>query len=594
MRNLFILLIGILLTISCAEKKTQPNIILIVTDDQGWGDVGFHGNHIVQTPRLDAFAASSLELTNFHVGTTCTPTRAGIMTARNANRNGAWHTVAGASILNDDELTMPEVLKTAGYKTGMFGKWHLGDSYPYRPFDRGFDESFYHGGGGVQQTPDLWNNDYFSDTYFRNGKPEETSGFCTDVWFDELLKFIDNSEEKPFFAYLATNAAHSPFNAPEKYHNIYKDADLKARQINFYGMLTNLDDNFGRLEDYLKERGLFENTILIYTTDNGTAGGASFDKKENKTYGFNPLRGHKGSHYDGGHRVPFLMSWPEGGFGEAKKIDELVAHVDLLPTLAAFAGADFQPIKPIDGSDISNQLKGKSEFSERMLITDTQRGQWPEQYKNPCVMQGPWRLVNHKELYNTETDLGQKNDLALDYPDRVKAMQEFYDSWWEEIRPEWKHSPTYIGAEENPVMITIHDLHPYNEKDGRIAWNQDLIRKGDIDTKGYYKIKVAQSGTYKFSLSRWPKESGLAFDQAVPEVPKTLERESLSFGKSILMKSALIKIGESEVSTEVDNELSQAMIEVKLQEGNYQLEAWFDTMDNTYFPAYFIETEFVE
>ncbi len=583
-----IFVLSIFALYSCQEKPQKPNIILIVTDDQGYGDVGFHGNHIVRTPRLDAFAEEAIELTNFHVGTTCTPTRAGMMTGRNANRNGTWHTIAGASILNDDEQTIAEVFKTSGYRTAMFGKWHLGDSYPYRPHDRGFDEAFYHGGGGVQQTPDYWNNDYFDDTYFRNGKPEKTEGYCTDTWFNELISFIETSGEAPFFAYLATNAAHSPFNVPENYHQLYENAELKPHQINFYGMLTNLDDNFGKLEDYLKNKGLFDNTVLIYTTDNGTAGGVAWDKTEKKAYGFNPLRGAKGSHYDGGHRVPFLMSWPKGGLHGGKKISELSAHVDLLPTLTSLAGIAFEPEKPLDGTDLSAVWQKGESKPDRMLVVDTQRGQWPEKYKNPCVLQGDWRLVNHTELYNMQTDLAQKNDVSASHPDKVRAMQEFYDSWWESTRDDWKHSPTFIGAEEeNPVLITIHDMHPIPENDD-IPWNQDQIRKGQMDAKGYYEINIAQSGLYEFHLSRWPEESGLALSDSVAEVPSTDYIYGLSRGESVSFESAFVKIGDELESVAVDNTASAARLQMQLEKGKTRLEAWFQTTTGAWFPAYYI------
>ncbi len=573
---------------SCS--KTSPNIILIVTDDQGYGDVGFHGNTIVKTPRLDAFTEESIELTNFHTGTTCTPTRAGIMTGRNCNRNGAWHTIAGASILNADEQTMAEVFQSAGYQTAMFGKWHLGDNYPYRPHDRGFDEAFYHGGGGVQQTPDAWNNDYFDDTYFRNGQPEKTTGYCTDVWFDELQKFISRNKEKPFFAYLATNAAHGPFNVPEEYRKLYENSPLTTSQKNFYGMVTNLDENFGKLVDFLKGNGLFDNTILIYTTDNGTARGIQYVKDEQKSYGFNPLRGTKGSHYDGGHRVPFLMSWPSGSLDSGLKINELVAHVDLLPSLSALASIPFEPKKPLDGADLSKVIKGSPTAQSRMLVVDTQRKQWPEKYKSPCVMDGPWRLVNNKELYNTETDLAQTKDLATDYPDRVKKMQDFYEAWWTSTEVDWKHSPIHIGSDqENPVLITIHDMHP--ENNGPIPWNQNQIRGGKVHTKGYFDVNITQPGKYEFQLSRWPRESGLALSDAVPEIPGTAYREELIKGQSLEFTRAYVSLGDVTDSVEVNNQATAASIQVELVGQQTTLEAWFMTSEGSYSPAYYILAE---
>ncbi len=573
---------------SCLTEPKQPNIILIVTDDQGYGDVGFHGNGIVKSPRLNAFSMEALELTNFHTGTTCSPTRGGMMTGRNSNRVGTWHTIAGASILNPDEETMAEVFKSGGYQTAMFGKWHLGDNYPYRPHDRGFDETLYHGGGGVQQTPDYWNNDYFDDTYFRKGVPEKTDGYCTDVWFDELLAFIDrNKERKPIFAYVATNAAHGPFNAPQKYHDMYKEAPLRADQVNFYGMLTNLDDNFGRLVDYLKGESLFDNTILIFTTDNGTARGVVHDQA-GEIFGYNPLRGTKGSHYDGGHRVPFLMSWPNGHISGGKKINDLVAHVDLLPTLSALSGVPFNPQKVLDGTDVSAIILGKETKINRMLVVDTQREQWPRKYKSPCVMDGSWRLVNHKELYNTEEDLAQEVDLAEEYPDRVKKMQQFYDEWWESTAAEWRHSPMIIG-EEGAKTITIHDMHPY--QGGGIPWNQNLIREGRLDTKGFYTLRVDQPGNYRFQLSRWPAESNRSLSDSVPEIPGNDLVNTLRHGKSIAFSSAFVSTGNRVDSAVVDNSDQFATVELQLEPQDTLLEAWFKTTSESYLPAHYIYVE---
>ena len=294
------------------KENNQPNIILVITDDQGYGDLGHTGNPIIQTPALDKFSAEALNLTNYHVGTTCSPTRAGLLTGRNCNRNGVWHTIMGASILNAEEVTFANVFNDNGYKTGMFGKWHLGDNHPFLPHDRGFDESFYHGGGGVAQTPDYWKNDYFDDTYFRNGVPEKTEGYCTDVWFDEAIKFIEDKKDDSFFCYLSLNAPHGPFNVPEEYYNKYKDeTEITEVQKRFYGMITNIDDNFQKLLAKVDQLGIAENTIVIFTTDNGTARG--YVKDEEIMRGYNVgMRGTKGSQYDGGHRVPFIIRWPAG------------------------------------------------------------------------------------------------------------------------------------------------------------------------------------------------------------------------------------------------------------------------------------------
>lgn len=230
---LLIVLAGITLSCTSGTKNTstskktkQPNVIIVITDDQGYGDIGAHGNTFVKTPALDKFHDESVRLTDFHVGPTCAPSRSGLMTGKYANRVGVWHTIGGVSILRKDEVTMADVFKENGYETAMFGKWHLGDSYPSRPQDKGFKYTIAHGGGGVGQTPDYWENDYFDDTYLKNGVPTKYKGYCTDVWFDEAIKYIEEKKDEPFFAYISTNAPHLPYNVSEDYYNKYKDLDI--------------------------------------------------------------------------------------------------------------------------------------------------------------------------------------------------------------------------------------------------------------------------------------------------------------------------------------------------------------------------------
>lgn len=584
--------------LSCGEKSKneenenvghKPNIIIILTDDQGYGDLAYHGNPIVKTPHLDAFAEASFELTNFHVGTTCAPTRAGIMTARNANRNNAWHTIAGCSILLEDEETMPEVFQRNGYQTTMLGKWHLGDNYPFRPYDRGFQEAFYHGGGGVQQTPDYWNNDYFDDTYFRNGKPEKTSGYCTDVWFDEAIAYTSKPKEGPFFMYLALNAAHGPFNVPEEYEQIYADAPLTDIQKRFYGMVSNIDDNFGRLVAHLKETGQFDNTILIFTTDNGTARGITTIKESGEVLGYNSgLRGTKGSHYDGGHKVPFFISWPDGDIQKKSKSNDLVAHVDLLPTLAELVDITFTSKKPLDGKSMIGTLKGTKTDTERMLVVDTQRNQLPEKGKNPSVMQGEWRLVNGKELYNTLDDVGQKNDVAAQNPERVKKMQEFYDEWWASLQGDIRYAEIPIGDKAaNPVLITIHDMHtPEN-----LPWNQVQIRNGEANPNGYYSIDIVEDGTYEFRLYRYSPESKLGLTASTEEIKGASFMNGLPKGKSLAIEKAIIEIGDTKFESIPEKSNNFITIKADLTKGSHELRSTFLSKDGSEMAAYYTEIE---
>ena len=228
-------------------SRERPNVVFVLTDDQGYGDLGCHGNDVIGTPNVDRHHADGVRFTDFHVGTTCAPTRAGLLTGHDCNSAGVWHTIGGRSLLREDEWTLADALREAGYRTGHFGKWHLGDSQPFRPHERGFERSIYHAGGGIGNTGDPWGNDYFDDTYYVNGDPERFAGYCTDVFFREGLRFIEEHREEPFFCYIATNAPHTPLNVEPRYVALYRDAVPHEERARFYGMITNIDENFGAL-----------------------------------------------------------------------------------------------------------------------------------------------------------------------------------------------------------------------------------------------------------------------------------------------------------------------------------------------------------
>lgn len=326
-----------------AVDNDKPNVVLVMTDDQGYGDLGCLGNKYLKTAALDRLYRQSVRLTNYHVDPTGAPTRAALLTGRYSCRTGVWHTMMGRSLLRRDEQTMADLFAGAGYRTAVFGKWHLGDNYPLRPQHRGFEEVIAHGGGGITQTPDYWGNDYFDDTYWHNGVPTKYEGYCTDVFFDGALTFIETNKDKPFFAYIATNTPHGPLNVDPKYSEPYELNGVPADMAKFYGMIENIDENMGRLMARLDEWGLDDNTILIFMTDNGTASGGARAPRPSKNdqaatardwRGFNDgMRGTKGSEYDGGHRVPCFFRWPAGKLIAGRDVDRIAAHVDILPTL---------------------------------------------------------------------------------------------------------------------------------------------------------------------------------------------------------------------------------------------------------------------
>ena len=315
-----------------------PNIVLVLTDDQGYGDLASTGNPILSTPNLDGFHKESARLTNFHVGPVCAPTRAGLLTGHYACSTGVWYTSSGRSLLRRDERTLADVLAASGYRTAIFGKWHLGDNAPYRPEDRGFETATVHNGGGISQTPDFWGNDYFDDTYMVNGQRQAFRGYCTDVWFAEALRFIHENRQRPFFCYIATNAPHGPFNVPARYFEAYR-GKVPEQRARFYGMIANLDENFGRLRVALNNLGLEKNTIVAFMTDNGTSAGCALDGSGFLREGYNAgMRGKKGSPYEGGHRVPFFIHWPSGGLVHGVDITQLAANIDIMPTLLELCG----------------------------------------------------------------------------------------------------------------------------------------------------------------------------------------------------------------------------------------------------------------
>lgn len=414
-------------------------------------------------------------------------------------------------MMASDEVTIAEVLKQAGYQTAMFGKWHLGDNAPVRAHDQGFDHALYHGGGGIWQTPDYYGNDYFDDTYFENGVPRKFSGYCTDVWFDEASKYIRKASEtdKPFFVYISTNAPHGPLWVADKHADPYQEKGVPENMSKFYGMITNIDENVGQLRNLLSDLNLSDNTLFIFTTDNGTAGGGKANKQNNNKWtGFNAgMRGQKGSEYDGGHRVPFFAYWPHGGVHGGKDVDLLTAHVDVLPTLVDVAGINnYKSNKPIDGTSILNHLQGKPTAINRTLFVHSQRIFHPEKGRKYSVMTEDWRLVNGQELFQIQNDPGQQNNIIKSHPQVAMRLSEKYDAWWKSINTrfdEFVHID--IGSDaENPALITAHDWEPVIGN--AVPWNQGAVDRHPYNN-GKWRINVTQSGKYEFILRRKPAYS---------------------------------------------------------------------------------------
>ena len=436
----------------------RPNILLIITDDQGYGELACHGNKIIRTPNLDRLHGQSVRLTDFHVSPTCAPTRASLMTGRHEFRSGVTHTINERERLALNATTIAQVLKAAGYVTGIFGKWHLGDEAPYQPGRRGFDEVFIHGAGGIGQTykgscGDAPGNKYFNPAILHNNVFEKTRGFCTDVFFRQATSWIDEKRkgEEPFFAYVTTNAPHGPFICPEEYAKMYRAKGLTGSIVSYYGMITNIDDNVGRLLAKLDEWKLAAGTLVIFMTDNGHSMGGG--RKGGKGAFNAGMRGAKGGPYQGGTRVPAFFRWP-GVLAAGVDVDKLTAHIDMFPTLAALAGAKVPGDLRLDGHSLLGLLaEPDADWPDRYVFVH--KGRWARgkaaqsKYASCAVRNSRFRLVNNRELYDIRRDPGEKTNVIRRHPEVVAKMRAAYDQWWKEVLPAMVNEKA-VGPSVNP------------------------------------------------------------------------------------------------------------------------------------------------
>jgi arylsulfatase A-like enzyme len=421
----------------------RPNIIVILTDDQGYGDLGRNGNQVIKTPNLDRMYDESMHFEDFHVSPTCSPSRSAIMSGKHEFKNGVTHTILERERMSLKSTTIAQILKSAGYTTGIFGKWHLGDEDAYQPDKRGFDEVFIHGGGGIGQTypgscGDAPGNTYFSPAIKHNGKFEKTDGYCTDVFFGQAMKWIESSAtgKQPFFAYLPTNAPHGPLQCPEEYRKRCGNA--------FYGMIANIDDNVGRLMAKLKELRIDDKTLVVFLNDNGGTGG-----------GFNAgMRGGKCTAFNGGTRAMSLWRWP--GMIHPAACDKLTAHLDFFPTFAQLAGAQVaaEVSSTLDGFSLVPLLENPQAgwHDERMLFTHVGRwatGKEPQKYGQCSVRWKQYLQVWEKAewcLYDLKTDPGEKINMAGQHKEVVAKLDKAYDAWWAAVLPCLDNEQAYMTA----------------------------------------------------------------------------------------------------------------------------------------------------
>jgi arylsulfatase len=450
---------GPLDTIASSLAGRKPNIVFILTDDQGYGDLSCHGNPILKTPNIDRLHAEGVRFTDFHVSPTCSPTRSALLTGRHEFKNGVTHTTQERERLTPSAVTLAQVLKSAGYTTGIFGKWHLGDESDHWPNRRGFDEMFIHGAGGIGQTHagscgDAPGNTYFNPAILHNGKFVKTAGYCTDVFFDQALSWIEVVKGgRPFFCYIATNAPHAPLEVRPEDEARYADKVEDKNVAKFFGMIANIDDNVGRLLEKLARWGLEENTLVIFMNDNGGTVGVNV---------FNAgMRGSKNSAWLGGTRAASLWRWP--GTLQPADCGRVAAHIDVFPTLAELAGADLpeNAKTQVEGRSLVPLLENPAAtWEDRLLFTHI--GRWPKgadiddyKYSNCSVRTSRWHLVSpgHREpqwqLFDVEADPGETNDVAQRDAEIVQQLDTAYDRWWASLPP-YLVNETAVGPKVNP------------------------------------------------------------------------------------------------------------------------------------------------
>jgi arylsulfatase A-like enzyme len=495
--HLPLLFLGLLAGNGIASDGLRPNVIVVLTDDQAYADLGIHGNPHVRTPHIDRFAREGTQFSRFYVSPVCSPTRASLLTGRHAYRTGVIHTSRGGAKMHGDEVTLAEQLRSAGYRTAIFGKWHIGDNYPMRPTDQGFEHALIHKSGAIGQGPDAPSS-YFNPRLWENNEPEETTGYCTDVFFSAAIDFIGQNRERPFFVFIPTNAPHTPLEVSPRYRDPYLAMGLSENTARLYGMVENIDDNFGRLITALERRGLRDDTVVLFLSDNGGAGERRYDAG---------LRGNKSSVYEGGIRVPFFVQWPRGMKG-GRTIDRIAAHVDLMPTILDVAGAALPDGVRLDGVSLRPLLTEsmpESQWPDRRLFIQCHRGLDPKRYQNFAVISQRHKLIGYPgtfgredldttgrepplELYDLAADPGEQRNLASRETGTVARLLREYEAWFDSVAASRKFAPgiIHLGAAAEP------QVHLSRYQDGGYPGG---IRSG-------WMVRVVSGGEYAVDFFR--------------------------------------------------------------------------------------------
>jgi len=564
--------------LSCNKDTTitKPNIILIMTDDQGYGDFGFMGNPLIETPNIDALAERSAQMTNFYVSPVCAPTRASLMTGRYNYRTRAVDTFLGRAMMDTEEITIAEIMRDAGYATSIFGKWHLGDNYPMRPQDQGFDEVLVHRGGGIGQESDPVGGEgkYTNPILFHNGEQVTENGFCTDIYFNKAMKWIEEkkNEEKPFFVYLSTNTPHTPVaDVPDELYQKYKKLNLNNNQFpqssghplpeesdtdrraRIYAMITNIDQNMGKLFSKLSDLEITDNTMVIFLTDNGPNGNRYVAG----------MRGYKTMVYEGGIRSPLLIQWSNGKLKPKIRINKVAAHIDLLPTILEACEIALPNNHQIDGESFLPLLRGvEIELVDRSIVLQAHRGNKPVPYHNFALRTNNWKLLHSSgfrkesftgdpqfELYDMNNDPLEMTNLAMSKPEIVNQLKMKYDEWYTDVsstRVDNYTAPRIpIGTVyENPVVLTRQDWQQISEN----PWLEHAT--------GYWRLKASENTTYTILIRFRKKEiSG----EVILKINNKIYKKKLVLGKNEIVFES-INIPEGDIDLQAQLQFSKCKV----------------------------------
>jgi len=528
--TVIISLLVLALTSSSARANTsRPNVLLILTDNQAYNELSFKGHPIVQTPHIDKLSKEGIDFTNFHAPAYCSPSRAALLTGRHPLRYGIHNTIGGVSILHKREKTLANFFKDAGYKTAIFGKWHLGMSYPYAPRFRGFEESFIHGGGGIGQLEDAHGNTHIDAHYWHNGKLVPSKGYSSDILFDKAIDFIEKNKDKPFFCFVSTPATHAPYQEHPEAAKRIRARGITTGNIALYSMIENIDDCVGRILKKLDDLKLKDDTIVIIATDQGSL------KRFRDTQ---PKDLHS--------RVFYMMRYPKA-IKPSTVNNDLTGMTDVLPTLLDLC--DIEVPNNLDGRSLRPLLSGSKNWQdERIIILQCPRNRKRTKWKNAKLITPNYYLDASKRLYDRSKQLA---DVTQQIPEIHQQILKTYEDFWKSLEPEnqliCRHE---IGL--NPTRLCAMDWYK-----GSSPWNRNSQKhkKG----RGTWAIEVTQDGRYRFELSHY----------------------SLEAKKAIEATSVEINIGDSKASTKLLSNDYSAIVELELKAGTYDMNTLFHDQSGT-------------